>query len=125
MNSEKGTSIKGKVIVAEYYDVGNTALLENEELIRRELRLALESAGATVYDVTSRKFGPGVTAVAIIGESHGSMHTWPEIAYARFLMDYYPNMRPYSAVRHLQDLLETSQEPIVQEMELGTKDYRS
>lgn len=124
MTSEKG-NIRGKVVIAEYYDVKNLAFLEDEVSNRRELKIALENAGATVYDITSHKFGPGVTTVAIIGESHGALHTWPEHAYARLLMDSYEHMNPYRAIRHLQDILQVAKDPIVKEMELGTKGYRS
>lgn len=47
------------------------------------MRAALESAIAagrfTRLDVVARPFSPhGVTACAIVGESHLTLHTWPE-----------------------------------------------
>jgi S-adenosylmethionine decarboxylase len=45
-------------------------------------KLVLEAAtatGATVLQICTQKFSPqGVTAVAILAESHASLHTYPE-----------------------------------------------
>lgn len=51
--------------------------------IAKTLRAAAAAAGATVLDVQLHSFGEtaGVTGVAILAESHISIHTWPEIDY--------------------------------------------
>ena len=48
------------------------------------LRRAAESAGATVLSVDLHDFGErmGYTGVALLSESHISVHTWPEHGYA-------------------------------------------
>ena len=48
------------------------------------LRRAAEAAGATVLGVHAHDFGDraGFTGVAILAESHISIHTWPEHDYA-------------------------------------------
>ena len=53
--------------------------LNDEALIRDYIKMAAEQSLSTLLDVTSHKFDPqGVTAVALLAESHISIHTWPE-----------------------------------------------
>ncbi len=61
----------------------NQEALNNEEFLREKLREAAQIAGATVLSVHSHQFTPvGVTAFALLAESHISIHTWPELGYA-------------------------------------------
>ena len=54
-------------------------LLDDEPLIRTMLANAASIAQAELLDIVSHKFSPlGVTAVALLAESHISIHTWPE-----------------------------------------------
>jgi S-adenosylmethionine decarboxylase len=52
--------------------------------IEQVMREAAIICGATVIGVHLHKFSPegGITGVAILAESHISIHTWPEINYA-------------------------------------------
>ena len=57
--------------------------LDDVELARKAARDAAEAAGATVVAEVAHRFEPqGVTAVAVLAESHLSIHTWPEHNYA-------------------------------------------
>lgn len=51
--------------------------------IEQAFRAAAAAAGATVLEVRLHGFGEGagVTGVAVLAESHMSIHTWPEIDY--------------------------------------------
>jgi len=41
--------------------------------------------GATLLHIHTHKFSPqGVSGVAVLAESHISVHTWPEIGYGAF-----------------------------------------
>ena len=54
--------------------------LRDAEGIERTLREAAAACGATVLDVMLHNFGEGggITGVALLAESHISIHTWPE-----------------------------------------------
>ena len=54
-------------------------LLDDESHIRNVLIKAAQLCKSTLLDISSHKFDPqGVTAVALLAESHISIHTWPE-----------------------------------------------
>ncbi len=57
-------------------------LLNDVSFIQRTLREAANSAQSTLLDEVSFQFNPqGVTALALLAESHISIHTWPERGY--------------------------------------------
>ena len=58
-------------------------LLDDLAHIRRQLRNAADAVGAQVVGESFHRFTPqGVTGILSIAESHISIHTWPELAYA-------------------------------------------
>lgn len=53
--------------------------LDDLDLLTTLVRAACDDGGAHVLDVLSHKFDPqGVSIVALLAESHLSVHTWPE-----------------------------------------------
>jgi len=67
------------------YDLqgGNRDLLNDEDFVKEALSGAATAADATLLSISSKKFEPqGVTAVALLAESHLSLHSWPEYGYA-------------------------------------------
>ncbi len=65
-------------------DLHGCAGLDDVARIERALRAAVVAGGATIIDLRLHHFGPGqgVTGVALLAESHISVHTWPEHGYA-------------------------------------------
>lgn len=54
-------------------------ILNDEEKLKELVREAATATGATVLTLVSRKFEPqGITVVAVLAESHASLHTYPE-----------------------------------------------
>ncbi|MCO1578508.1 MULTISPECIES: adenosylmethionine decarboxylase [unclassified Crossiella] len=68
----------GQHVLAEFDGI-DTALLDDEVFLCQILDDALKRAGATVLQVISKQFDPqGVTVLALLSESHASLHTYPE-----------------------------------------------
>jgi S-adenosylmethionine decarboxylase len=65
-------------------DLRGAAKLDDLGHIEAALRGAVEASGATLLHVHLHHFTPngGVSGVAVLAESHISIHTWPERSYA-------------------------------------------
>ena len=76
-----GSSAVGRHLLVDFYGAAN---LDSITAIDTALRRAASSCGATLLDVRLHSFGEGagITGVALLAESHISIHTWPEAAYA-------------------------------------------
>ena len=76
------TDTVGKHCILELYDC-DRAKLDDESLLRSAISNAALRAGATLLQLISHRFEPhGVTGLALLAESHISIHTWPESGYA-------------------------------------------
>jgi S-adenosylmethionine decarboxylase len=57
--------------------------LDDIDLIESALRRCVDAAGATLLHIHVHHFQPnGVSGVAVLAESHISIHTWPDTGYA-------------------------------------------
>ena len=81
--------------------------LNDESFLRCSLNRAAKLAKAKVLNLLSNKFEPqGVTAIALLAESHISIHTWPESNYSA--VDVFTcgqNMLPELACQYLIEAL--------------------
>ena len=69
----------GRHVLAELDDV-DPSLLDDPTFLREALASAVTEAGATLCEVMSHRFAPqGVTVLAMLAESHASVHTYPEL----------------------------------------------
>jgi S-adenosylmethionine decarboxylase len=81
MKKTKGEYV-GTHLICELWNCDRKAL-DDPGLIDRAIKAAIEESGATLIGIQSHQFAPqGVTAVALLKESHLSIHTWPETGYA-------------------------------------------
>ena len=76
------TNTVGKHCILELYNCDRRKL-DDERFIRSAMRNAAVRAGATLLQLISHRFEPqGITSLALLAESHISIHTWPESGYA-------------------------------------------
>ncbi|HXP77355.1 MAG TPA: adenosylmethionine decarboxylase [Stellaceae bacterium] len=65
-------------------DFWGASPLDDIQHAERALRAAAAAAAATVLHVHVHRFASsgGISGVAVLAESHISIHTWPELGYA-------------------------------------------
>jgi S-adenosylmethionine decarboxylase len=72
----------GKHCILELYEC-HSSRLDDEAFLRDTITTAAKRAGATLLNLITHRFEPqGVTGLALLAESHISIHTWPESGYA-------------------------------------------
>ena len=73
----------GKHLIVDFWQGHH---LQDMDVIEKALTDAASIAGATLLHIHLHQFtqGGGVTGVALLAESHISVHTWPERDYAAF-----------------------------------------
>lgn len=84
LTTNLGRRIVGKHVYGNLYEC-DPSLLEKEEELRDIVVKAAQMANMTLWDVRSWRFGGekgGVSAIALVLESHVAIHTWKEYRYA-------------------------------------------
>ncbi|WP_264213457.1 adenosylmethionine decarboxylase [Leisingera thetidis] len=82
--------------------------LDCEERIQNAFRKCVDVCGATLLHIHTHKFSPqGVSGVAVLAESHISVHTWPEIGYGAFDVFMCGDAEPWKAVDVLKEAFST------------------
>lgn len=91
----------GKVFAGTHLiiEVVNGTGLDDEARIQKAFRDCVTACGATLLHIHTHKFSPqGVSGVAVLAESHISVHTWPEIGYGAFDVFMCGDAQPWRAV---------------------------
>ena len=85
-------------------DFWGASRLDEMPHIEATLRQAIEVAGATLLHIHLHCFTPngGVSGVAVLAESHISIHTWPERDYAALDIFMCGDSAPHKAVAVLK-----------------------
>ncbi|MGB7430889.1 MAG: adenosylmethionine decarboxylase [Ahrensia sp.] len=82
IEDDDGTRHAGSHLIIDLYDAER---LNDLEYIQSTMLECVEKAGATLLHIHLHPFEPnGVSGVAVLAESHISVHTWPEAGYAAF-----------------------------------------
>jgi len=105
-NDKQKLSHQSKHFLLELYRC-DCEKLNDESFLRCILHRAAKLANATVLNLISNKFEPqGVTAIALLAESHISIHTWPESNYSAVdIFTCGKNMMPELASQYLIEAL--------------------
>lgn len=82
-------------------DLWGAKPLDDLELMEATLHKAAKVAGATVLHIHLHHFteGGGISGVAVLAESHISVHTWPERDFAAFDVFMCGDATPEAAIR--------------------------
>ncbi|WP_262269300.1 adenosylmethionine decarboxylase [Microvirga yunnanensis] len=85
-------------------DLWHASNLDDLPVVEQALRDAADRAGATLLNVDLHHFSPngGISGVAVLAESHISIHTWPEISYAAVDVFMCGNAQPHKAIEVLK-----------------------
>ena len=86
-------------------DLFGAKRLDDLKHIERTLKRCVEVAGATLLHIHLHHFTPngGVSGVAVLSESHISIHSWPEADYAALDVFMCGDAKPHLAVPVLKE----------------------
>ena len=81
--TRNGLTFAGSHLIIDLWEAEG---LDDRDRIEQALVDAVKEAGATLLHIHLHTFsdGGGVSGVAVLAESHISVHTWPEKGYAAF-----------------------------------------
>jgi S-adenosylmethionine decarboxylase len=96
-----GVTFAGSHLIVDFWEAEG---LDNKDGIEQAMRDAVDAAGATLLHIHLHTFTPsgGVSGVAVLAESHISVHTWPERGYAAFDVFMCGNAEPRKALAALE-----------------------
>lgn len=91
-------------------DLWNAQRLDELDFVESTLRECVDAAGATLLHIHLHHFTPndGISGVAVLAESHISIHTWPENGYAALDVFMCGDAQPHAAVEVLRQCFKPS-----------------
>ncbi|MFP3197071.1 MAG: adenosylmethionine decarboxylase [Sulfolobaceae archaeon] len=97
--------VVGKQVYGSLYEC-DPNILKDREALEQIVKDAVTIGNMTLLDIKSWKIGDGVSVVAIVLESHVTIHTWPEYNFAT--IDVYscgPHTDPKRAFQYIVEQL--------------------
>ncbi|MFQ5774788.1 MAG: adenosylmethionine decarboxylase [Kiloniellaceae bacterium] len=96
-----GVRYAGTHLIVDLWDAER---LDDLAHVEATLRDCVAAAGATLLHMHLHRFTPnhGISGVAVLAESHISVHTWPEHGYAALDVFMCGDTRPHEAVEVLR-----------------------
>ena len=88
--------------------------LQDIARIESAMREAASICGATVLDIRLHSFGEnaGITGVAILAESHISIHTWPETGYVAIDVFMCGRCDPHGAIAVFEQVFQAQRKTV-------------
>jgi len=104
-------------------DLWGASHLDEQAYIEEVLKRCVTACQATLLHCHVHQFSStgGISGVAVLAESHISVHTWPERSYAAFDVFMCGAAKPAKAIAILQDAFSPS-ELAVKEILRGNRD---
>jgi S-adenosylmethionine decarboxylase len=101
-------------------DVVKGSRLDDLHHIENTFRKCIEVSGATLLHIHMHHFTPngGVSGVAVLAESHISIHSWPEYGYAALDVFMCGGAKPHLAIEVIREAFQP-EDIIVQEILRG------
>jgi S-adenosylmethionine decarboxylase len=95
--TKDGVRFAGQHLIIDLWGGKN---LDNLKLVEQTLIEAVAEVGATLLNIDLHHFSPngGISGVAVLAESHMSIHTWPEKGYAALDVFVCGDCRPFKAI---------------------------
>ena len=98
--AEQNCCCAGTHILLEFWDARHLDDLKRAE---KALTDAVRDCGANLLKIMLHKFSPGgIAGVAMLSESHNSIHTWPEFGYAALDIFTGGKINPHAAIPALR-----------------------
>ena len=99
--TREGVTFAGSHLIIDFWEAEG---LNDKDRIEQAIRDAVDAAGATLLHIHLHTFSPngGISGVAVLAESHISVHTWPERGYAAFDVFMCGDAEPRKALKALE-----------------------
>ena len=108
-------------------DLFGAKRLDDLRHIKETLKRCVEVAGATLLHIHLHHFTPngGVSGVAVLSESHISIHSWPEAGYAALDVFMCGDARPHATIDVLEAAFRPTKTEVKEHLRAGTIEERS
>jgi S-adenosylmethionine decarboxylase len=99
--TREGVTFAGSHLILDLWEAEG---LDDAARIEQAMKDAVVAAGATLLHIHLHTFTPngGISGVAVLAESHISVHTWPERGYAAFDVFMCGDAEPRKAIAVLE-----------------------
>ena len=99
-------------------DLWGASQLDNLEIMENAMREAVEVSGATLLHIHLHHFTPsgGISGVAVLAESHISVHTWPERDFAAFDVFMCGDAKPEMSIPVLKQYFSPSRMEVTEQL---------